>query len=189
MPCCKYVQKIQTFSEINVLKACKVNKQTQVQSHTYLGLSIYSIWLKTRKYVVNAKGRSQVASLGFFQSSKDNNNGSQRQQNRKPRPRTIYPRSKVRLSSFAQQLCLYSCFYHQTQSLRQNTMTILPTVLEFAEFSLCFTYHMHAIISRVLYIFTPFLKTISLFSRRFFQKILSLCMVSIQERFLIKNVL
>ena len=35
--------------------------------------------------------------------------------------------------------------------------------------------------------FTPFLKTISLFSRRFFQKILSLCMVSIQERFLIKS--
>ena len=35
--------------------------------------------------------------------------------------------------------------------------------------------------------FTHFYKTISLFSRRFFQKILSLCMVNIQERFLIKS--
>ena len=40
---------------------------------------------------------------------------------------------------------------------------------------------------RFVYFFTPFLKTISLFSRRFFQKILSLCMVSIQERFPIKS--
>ena len=31
-------------------------------------------------------------------------------------------------------------------------------------------------------IFAPFLKTISLFSRRFFHKILSLCLFSIQER-------
>ena len=36
-------------------------------------------------------------------------------------------------------------------------------------------------------IITPFLKSISLFSRRFFGKILSLCMVSIQELFLIKS--
>ena len=48
-------------------------------------------------------------------------------------------------------------------------------------------YHTRAILTHGLYIFTPFLKTISLFSRRFFHKILSLCMVSIQERFLIKS--
>ena len=35
--------------------------------------------------------------------------------------------------------------------------------------------------------FTPFLKSNSLFSRRLIQKILSLCMVSIQEQFLIKS--
>ena len=35
--------------------------------------------------------------------------------------------------------------------------------------------------------FTPFSKTISLFSRRFFQKILSLCMACIQERLVIKS--
>ena len=34
---------------------------------------------------------------------------------------------------------------------------------------------------------TPFLKSISLFSRSFFGKFLTLCMVSIQERFVIKN--
>ena len=38
------------------------------------------------------------------------------------------------------------------------------------------------IITFGLYIFTPFLKAISLFSRRFFQKILALCTVSIQAR-------
>ena len=49
-------------------------------------------------------------------------------------------------------------------------------------------YRMHAIITRGIYIFfTPFLKTISLFSREFFQKVLSLCMVSIPERFVIKS--
>ena len=36
-------------------------------------------------------------------------------------------------------------------------------------------------------IITPFLKTISLFSSRFFQKILSLWMVSIWERFIVKS--
>ena len=44
-------------------------------------------------------------------------------------------------------------------------------------------YRVRAIISLL---FTPFWKTISLFSRKFFQKILSLCMVSILEWFLIK---
>ena len=44
-----------------------------------------------------------------------------------------------------------------------------------------------AIISRGLYIFYPIMKNISLFSRRFFQKILFLCMASIQELFLIKS--
>ena len=38
-----------------------------------------------------------------------------------------------------------------------------------------------------MYIFTPFPKTISLFLRRFFQKILSLCMACIQEQLLIKS--
>ena len=46
---------------------------------------------------------------------------------------------------------------------------------------------MRAIITRGLYIITPFLKSISLYSRRFFQKIISLCMVSIKERFVIKS--
>ena len=45
-------------------------------------------------------------------------------------------------------------------------------------------YHMRAMITHGL--FTQFLKSISLFSRRCFQRILSLCMVSIQEQFLIK---
>ena len=49
------------------------------------------------------------------------------------------------------------------------------------------TYHTRAIITRGLYIFTQCLKTISLCSRNFFQKILPLCMVSIQERFVIKS--
>ena len=35
--------------------------------------------------------------------------------------------------------------------------------------------------------FTPFSQTISLFLRRFFQKILSLCMACIQERLVIKS--
>ena len=48
-------------------------------------------------------------------------------------------------------------------------------------------YRMHAIISRGFYIFNLFLKPISLFLRRFYQNILSLCMASIQERFLIKS--
>jgi hypothetical protein len=38
----------------------------------------------------------------------------------------------------------------------------------------------------VCILFTPFLKSISFFSRGFFGKTLSLCMASIQERFLIK---
>ena len=48
-------------------------------------------------------------------------------------------------------------------------------------------YRTGAIITRGLYIFYPILKIISLFSRRFFQKILALCTVRIQERFLIKS--
>ena len=43
-------------------------------------------------------------------------------------------------------------------------------------------YRIRAIITRGLYIFIPILKSISLFSRRFFGKIVSLCMVSIKER-------
>ena len=35
--------------------------------------------------------------------------------------------------------------------------------------------------------FAPFLKTIFLFSRKFFQKILSLCIVSVKEQFVIKS--
>ena len=41
---------------------------------------------------------------------------------------------------------------------------------------------------RLVYFLTPFLKTISLFSRRFFQKILSLCMASVQERLIMARV-
>ena len=52
-----------------------------------------------------------------------------------------------------------------------------------------FNYRTHAIITRCLYIFYPVFKTVSLFSRRFFQKISSLCMVSIQDRFVIRNLL
>ena len=36
---------------------------------------------------------------------------------------------------------------------------------------------------------TPFLKSITFFLSRFFQEILSLCMVSIQEQFVIKSLL
>ena len=50
-----------------------------------------------------------------------------------------------------------------------------------------FEYRTRAIITRGLYIFYPIFKTICLFSRRFFQKILALCTVRIQERFLIKS--
>ena len=46
---------------------------------------------------------------------------------------------------------------------------------------------MRAIVTHGLYIFTHFLKSISFFSRSFFQKILLLCMVGIQEWFLIKS--
>ena len=49
--------------------------------------------------------------------------------------------------------------------------------------TISFDYRTHAFISCSLYTFTKIFKTFSLFSRRFFQKILSLCMVSIQERF------
>ena len=48
-------------------------------------------------------------------------------------------------------------------------------------------YHMRTIKAAACIFFTPFLKTISLFSRWFFQKILSLCMTSIQEWFVIKS--
>ena len=48
-------------------------------------------------------------------------------------------------------------------------------------------YRMRTIISCSLYIFTPFLKTLSLFSEIFFQKIQSFCTASIHERFVIKG--
>ena len=48
-------------------------------------------------------------------------------------------------------------------------------------------YRMRTIISCSLYIFTPFLKTMSLFSEIFFQKIQSFCTASIHERFVIKG--
>ena len=48
-------------------------------------------------------------------------------------------------------------------------------------------YHMRTIKAAACIFFTPFLKTISLFSTSFFQKILSLCIGSIQERFVIKS--
>ena len=47
-----------------------------------------------------------------------------------------------------------------------------------------FKYRTRAIVSRGLYIFTPFFNKFSLLSRRFFEKILSLCMANIQELFL-----
>ena len=51
-----------------------------------------------------------------------------------------------------------------------------------------FIYRMRPIISRGLHIFTPFMKTSSLFSRSFFQKILSLYMANIQELVMMAHV-
>ena len=50
-----------------------------------------------------------------------------------------------------------------------------------------FVYRTRAIITSSWYIFYPILKSISFFSRRFYQKFLSLCIVSIEERFVIKS--
>ena len=57
------------------------------------------------------------------------------------------------------------------------------TLLVFKNFIYC----TRAILTRGLYIYYPIFKTISLFSRSFFQKIMFLSMVSIQERFIIKD--
>ena len=56
----------------------------------------------------------------------------------------------------------------------------------FSDILYIFKYRTRAIITLGLYIFYPILKTI-FFSRRFLQKILSLCVVNIQERFVIKS--
>ena len=47
--------------------------------------------------------------------------------------------------------------------------------------------YVHHYKPRLVYFLSPFSKTISLFLRRFFQKILSLCMACIQERPVIKS--
>ena len=48
-------------------------------------------------------------------------------------------------------------------------------------------YHMRAIIPRGLYTFYPIFEGQKRFLRSFFRKILTLCTVSIQERFQIKS--
>ena len=55
------------------------------------------------------------------------------------------------------------------------------------ELGLMFDYRTRAIITRGLYTFYPPFEVQKVFSRVFFLKLLALCMVSIQERFLIKS--
>ena len=48
-------------------------------------------------------------------------------------------------------------------------------------------YRTHAIITRSLYTFTPYLKAENVFLRTFFRKILTLCTASIPDQFIIKS--
>jgi hypothetical protein len=52
---------------------------------------------------------------------------------------------------------------------------------------LFFNYHMRVIITRGLYILNPYFENQTPFFKEIFLKILPLCMVSIQERFLKKS--
>ena len=60
-------------------------------------------------------------------------------------------------------------------------------MLEVHQFKIRYTVCTCAIITHALYIFTSFLKSSYLFSRRFFSETLSLCMLSVQEWFVIKR--
>ena len=76
-----------------------------------------------------------------------------------------------------------------TPSWRQKVNKFCNCLFKMASFvnSWIHIYRTRAIISRGFIFFTPFSKTISLFLRRFFQKILSLCMAYNQERLVIKS--
>ena len=79
--------------------------------------------------------------------------------------------------------CLFLNMFHWSVSIQNNYFSHFSKLNN--EYWIPYAHHYKP---RLVYIFfAPFLKTISLLSKRFLQKILSLCMASIQERFVIKN--
>ena len=81
---------------------------------------------------------------------------------------------KIRFLCFR---CKNLCIVNLRKFKRQN----------FLEQEAAFQYRMRAIITRCLYTFYPLFEVQKRFIRGFFLKILALCMVSIQEWFLIKS--
>ena len=81
------------------------------------------------------------------------------------------------LINYLSKISIFSCFTHETflceMASSKNKLYIYST------------YRTRAIITRGLYIFYQLFEGQKHFLRDFFRKILALCMVSIQERFLI----
>ena len=79
----------------------------------------------------------------------------------------------------------YDC--HMIPTSTPYLYTDPNNAIPFMELQALFNYRTRAIISRGLYIFYPIFKGNFFVLRRFFQKILSLCMACIQERLVIKS--
>ena len=78
----------------------------------------------------------------------------------------------------------YVLYLHTAKTLKTYVCTISISTFLLPHF---LSYRTRAIITRGLYIFYPLFEGQKPFLRGFFHKILALCMVSIQERFLIKS--